>query len=71
MVFVDEHSVAHPSVPHRLGSWSVPPPRLPDGKIASLEEHKIMMRGLAPSALSCVVMPGEGGDAWIVAGFRK
>lgn len=43
----------------------------PDGKIISLEEHKIMMRGLAPSALSCIVMPGEGDDGWIVAGFRK
>jgi hypothetical protein len=43
----------------------------PDGKITSLEEHQIMMRGLAPSALSCIVMPGEGADDWIVAGFRK
>jgi hypothetical protein len=43
----------------------------PNGKITSLEEHKIMMRGLAPSSLSCLVMPEEGGDTWIVAGFRK
>jgi hypothetical protein len=43
----------------------------PNGKITSLKEHPIMMRGLAPSALSCIVMPGEGDDAWIVAGFRK
>jgi hypothetical protein len=42
-----------------------------DGKIVSLKERPILMRGLAAPALSCIVTRADSADSWIVTGFRK
>src|SRR4030095_4155644 len=63
-------SVASPTVVHNR-------PRLIqaavglDGKITSLKEHEVLVRGLAPSAMACIVGAGDSTQPWVVTGFRK
>jgi len=42
-----------------------------DGKITSLAEHEVVMRGLAPKVMSCIVSPGDSTQPWVVTGFKR